>query len=129
MSEKYTPKTDKEKIEYLMATDTRREKHHEEFKKDIQNLTDSFKELTSAIVGSKYNKDTGFIELFKEIKTEYKELKKEVNALNNFQQTIQPQFNIGKYVFLLFVVLLIGAVVNDIRSDKDRPKYKTETNP
>lgn len=122
MSGAYTPKTDKEKIEYLMATDIRREKHQEEFKKDIVNLTKSFDNLTTAIVGSPLNSKVGFIELFNDLKEQQKKLREEVTALNTFQQTIQPQFNIGKYVFLIFVVLVIGAIVSDFRTVKDRPK-------
>ena len=34
MSE-FVPKTEKEKVAYLMATDNRREAHHKELKKDV----------------------------------------------------------------------------------------------
>lgn len=122
MSGTYVPKTDKEKIEYLMATDIRREKHQEEFKKDIVNLTKSFDNLTTAIVGSPLNSKVGFIELFNDLKEQQRKLREEVTSLNTFQQTIQPQFNIGKYVFLIFVVLVIGAIVADFKTIKDRPK-------
>ena len=113
MAEKYIPKTDKEKIDYLMATDERRENHIREIQKDIKGLADNVSELITVIAGSKYNKKTGFVDLVDELGKKVDNLKTEVKSLNEFKSTMQPQFNIGKWVFILFITAIIINYVNE----------------
>jgi hypothetical protein len=124
--EKYTPQTDKEKIEYLMSTDGRREKHIGELQKDVKELTKSVNNLTTAIIGSPLNKKTGFIDLFDTLDKKVDIVKKEVEYLNKFQSTIQPQFNVAKWVFILIASLSIATFWNMIVNPKT-DKQITET--
>jgi len=113
MAEKYVPKTNKEKLDYLMATDERRENHIREIQKDIKELTSTVGDLITVIAGSKYNKKTGFVDLVDELGKKIDTLKSEVKTLNEFKSTIQPQFNIGKWVFVLFITAIIINYVNE----------------
>lgn len=126
MAEKYIPQTDKEKIEFLMAKDSRRDSHIIELQNDVKNLTTAFGELTVAIIGSKYNKKTGFIDLFDTLDEKVAIVRKEVDDLNKFQSTIQPQFNIAKWIFILIATLSIATFYNMIINSKSE-KQITET--
>lgn len=114
----YKPTTQKEKIDYLIATDERKEHHISILQKDVKDLTKSVDDLINVITGNKYNKETGFIELHKEIKKNVDLLKHDVDSLKEFRSNLQPQFNIGKYVFLLFVVLSVASLWNNLISKK-----------
>ena len=77
MSEKYVPKTQTEKVNYLMSTDDRREGHIKELQKDVRELTTSLNNLTTAIVGSSLNNNKGLIKLIEEIDIKVDRLKDE----------------------------------------------------
>jgi len=126
MAEKYVPQTDKEKLEYLMATDERRESHIKQVQKDIKNLTDTVGELITVIAGSKYNKKTGFVDLLDTMDDKLKSMRIEVDSLSEFKKTVQPQFNIGKWVFILFITAIIINYVNEKTTIKYN-KQITET--
>lgn len=120
----YIPKTDKEKLNYLMETDSRRDGHIKELKLDIKNLGDNVNDLITVITGAKLNKKTGFVDLMDALDKKVDLLKKDVNDLITFQSTIEPQFNIGKWVFLTVVFIILGSVVNDVISIKENPKHE-----
>jgi len=126
MAEKYVPQTDKEKLEYLMATDERRESHIKQVQKDIKNLTDTVGELITVIAGSKYNKKTGFVDLLDTMDDKLKSMRIEVDSLSEFKKTVHPQFNIGKWVFILFITAIIINYVNEKTTVKYN-KQITET--
>ncbi len=127
MQDKYKPTTEKEKVQYLMATDERREDHIKALQGDIKALGENVNSLIDVIVGNKFNKKNGFVELHNALDEKVKLALKDITDLKDFQSTIQPQFNIGKWVFLAVTLIFLGAVVSDIRGDK--PKYKTEIKP
>jgi len=77
MSEKYIPKTQTEKVNYLMSTDDRREGHIKELQKDVRTLTTSLDNLTTAIVGSSLNNNKGLIKLIEEIEVKVDRIKDE----------------------------------------------------
>lgn len=86
MPEKYVPKTDKEKLEYLIATDERRDNHVRLLQTDIKVLTENVDALVTVIVGSKFNKKTGFVDLVNVLeskvdilKTDMADLKKDID--------------------------------------------------
>lgn len=81
MSE-FVPKTDKEKISYLMATDNRREAHHKELKKDVEQLTKSVNNLISLIAGNDLNGNKGLYSLTKEIESKVDKHQSELQSLN-----------------------------------------------
>lgn len=116
----YVPKTNREKIEYLMATDKRRESHINELKKDVRNLSGNVEKLVVAIKGSELNEEGGLLPYIKEVKETVKIYKKDIEDLKDFKRTIQPQFNIGKWVFLLVAGALILGYVKEKTSDEDR---------
>lgn len=122
MAEKYVPKTSKEKLDYLMATDERRENHIREIQKDIKEFNTTVSDLITVIAGSKYNKKTGFVDLVDELGRKVDTLKAEVKVLNEFKSNIQPQFNIGKWVFVLVITALIINYVNE----KTTAKYNKQ---
>lgn len=113
MGENFIPKTDKEKITYLMSTDDRREKHIKELQKDVENLSKNILNLTTAIVGSEFNKKDGLLNLVDDVKSSVKEIKQEVKLFSEFKNKIEPQFNIAKYVFLCFISAIIIVYVNE----------------
>ena len=124
--EPYKPQTAKDKIEFLMAKDARRDNHIVELQNDVKNLTNAFGELTIAIIGSKYNKKIGFIDLFDTLDEKLKTVRKEVDDLNKFQSTVQPQFNVAKWIFILIATLSIATFYNMIVNPKT-DKQITET--
>jgi archaellum component FlaC len=81
MSEKYIPKTQAEKVDFLMATDNRREDHIKELQKDVQLLTTNVSNLTTAIVGSSLNNNKGLVKLIEQIEIKVEKIKEE-NAMN-----------------------------------------------
>lgn len=116
----YVPKTNREKIEYLMATDKRRESHINELKKDVRNLSGNVEKLVVAIKGSELNEEGGLLPYIKEVKETVKIYKKDIEDLKDFKRTIQPQFNIGKWVFLLVAGALILGYVKEKTSEEDK---------
>lgn len=78
----FVPKTDKEKISYLMATDNRREAHHKELKKDVEQLTKSVNELITLIAGNDLNGKKGLYSLTKEIEGKVEKHQSELQSIN-----------------------------------------------
>lgn len=87
MAEKYIPKTETEKIEFLMATDERRERHIKELQKDINTLTVTVGNLTTAIIGSPLNGNKGFVNLMEAIEEKVEMIEKSNTALQKDIET------------------------------------------
>ena len=111
MGEKYVPKTETEKLEFLMATDERRERHIKELQKDIQTLTITVGNLTTAIVGSPLSGNKGFVKLMEAIE-EKVELIEKANA--SLQKDVENAKFWGRGAAgVLFTTLVI--VINYIK--------------
>jgi len=121
------PKTNREKIEYLMATDKRRESHINELKKDVRNLSGNVEKLVVAIKGSELNEEGGLLPYIKEVKETVKIYKKDIEDLKDFKRIIQPQFNIGKWVFLLVSGALILGYVKEKTSEEDKKQNQEQS--
>ena len=87
MAEKYIPKTDKDKIEYLIATDERRERHIRILQADIKQLSENVSGLTTAIIGSNLNGNKGFIKLMETIETKVDKLETDMQDIKNDVKT------------------------------------------
>lgn len=111
MGEKYVPKTESEKLEFLMATDERRERHIKELQKDINELTKTVNNLTTAIVGSPLNGNKGFVNLMEAIEEKVQLIEKSNASLQKDTDTIK--FWGRGFAGVLFTTMVI--VINYIK--------------
>ena len=85
----FVPKTEKEKVAYLMATDNRREAHHKELRKDIEQLNKNVDSLISLIAGNDLNGKKGLYSLTKEIEDKVTKHQSEIQSLNQNVENIK----------------------------------------
>lgn len=105
--EEFTPKTEKEKVAYLMATDIRRDAHHKELKKDIEQLSKNVNELVSLIAGNNLNGNKGLYVLIQKIEDKVDRHEKDIAEA---QHTIDNIKFWGRgasgFFFALFLVII-----------------------
>jgi len=105
MAEDFIPKTEKEKVSYLMATDIRRDEHHRELKKDIGILTENVNELITLIAGNNLNGNKGLYVLVQKIEDKVDKHDKDVIEI---QRTLDIVKFWGKGIAgLMFASILI----------------------
>ena len=105
MAEEFIPKTNPEKIAYLMATDIRRDQHHKELKKDIAQLSENVNELITLIAGNSLNGNKGLFILVEKIEEKVDRHEKEVAEM---QHTLELVKFWGKGIAgLMFASILI----------------------
>ena len=83
MAEEFIPKTNNEKVSYLMATDVRRDQHHKELKKDIAQLSENVNELITLIAGNSLNGNKGLFVLVQKIEEKVDKHEKEVAQIQH----------------------------------------------
>lgn len=107
MADDYIPKTEKEKIAYLMATDVRRDTHYKELKKDIQNVSENVKELTSLIAGTHLNGNKGFFNLVETIEVKVLRHEKDIEDSQRKHDNIKGWGKaVGVVILAIFVVII-----------------------
>jgi hypothetical protein len=105
MVEEFIPKTNTEKIAYLMATDIRRDQHHKELKKDIAQLSENVNGLITLIAGNNLNGNKGLYILVEKIEEKVDRHDKDVAEI---KQTLELVKFWGKGIAgLMFASILI----------------------
>ena len=105
-----------EKIHVLSEKMDRYEKHRVELKKDVQNLTDSQKEILTLLVGSPLNGNKGFVKLMESVEEKVTILEKDIQSA---KQTIDNVKFWGKTATLLLTGLFL-VLMNYIKDNISR---------
>lgn len=120
----YEPKTDKEKIAYLMATDSRRENHIKALKGDVKALSDNVSGLASSITGSALNGNKGLITFLDDVKNSVDEIKLSVSNFDKRITLVEADIKSTKTwskasgVFIIGFFLIIANYLKDLIQHK-----------
>jgi hypothetical protein len=79
----YTPSTDKEKLEYLMATDSRRESHISELRKDLKHMNGNVEALLMVMTGTPLNGNKGVVQFLDKIEKRMDDFDSKVKVISD----------------------------------------------
>jgi len=95
--EKYVPKTNKEKIDYLMATDDRRDQHYRNLQKDITHLNQNVESLILVIAGTPLNGNKGLVSFLDKVEQRVKDSEVDINKTKEHVALLQDNVNTAKF--------------------------------
>ena len=105
----YEPKTDKDKINYLMEKDDRKDNHIVHLQKDVKALTEIVKDLVVSIKGNDLNGNEGIVS----------QIKINRNKIEDWQEihkeTVIYRRQL-KYVVGITLVIVLGIFLNSLRN-------------
>ena len=105
----YEPKTDKDKINYLMEKDERKDNHIVLLQKDVKALTEIVKDLVVSIKGNDLNGNEG---IFAQIKKN----ESKIDAWNEIHKETVIYRRQLKYVVSITLVIVLGIFLNSLRN-------------
>ena len=105
----YEPKTDKDKINYLMEKDERKDNHIIILQKDVRNLTDAVKDLVLSINGNDLNGNDG-------MRKKIDNNEKKMEAWNEIHKETVIYRRQLKYVVGITLVIVLGIFLNSLRN-------------
>ena len=105
----YEPKTDKDKINYLMEKDDRKDNHIVILQKDVKNLTSAVKDLILCINGNDLNGNDG-------MRMKIDNNGKKIDAWEEIHKETVIYRKQLKYVVGITLVIVLGIFLNSLRN-------------
>jgi len=95
--EKYIPKTNKEKIDYLMATDDRRDQHYKNLQGDIKHLNQNVESLILVIAGTPLNGNKGLVSFLDKVEQRVKGSESDIQQNKQDIALLQDNVDTAKF--------------------------------
>jgi len=116
---KYVPKTDREKIDYLMATDDRRDQHYRNLQKDIKDLNQNVESLVLVIAGTPLNGNKGLVSFIDKVEERVKKTEQDIIANNQQMALMKDDIDNakfwGKFVVGFFATIASGSFLMTLK--------------